>query len=153
MIQGRGYAVSINGLSTGTTDDANLIVLTAATDKPIAVGAVQGHFTDGDSAENVSFSVMRCNTVVGGSSVTPRPMNPDDTAAGFTCVTGPTSLTRSPTDILASFGGNGAANYGWYSSMEEFQIILKPADSVVIIVATAPASALTMRATINVTEL
>jgi hypothetical protein len=153
MIQGRGYTVGISGLSTGITDDAELIVLTAATDKPIAIGAIQGHFTNGDSAENVSFTLVRCNTVVGGSSVTPRPNNPDDTAAGFTCVTGPTSLVRSPTDIIASFGGNGAANYGWYASMEEHQIILKPADSVVVVVATAPTSALTMRATLSVTEL
>ena len=153
MIQGRGYAVGIDGLTTGTTDDANLIVITAATDKTLAIGAIQGHYSNGDSAENASYSVVRCNTVVGGASVTPRPTNPDDTAAGFTVVTAPTSLTRSPTDLLAAFGGNGAANYGWYPSLEEYQIILKPADSVVIIIDTAPTGALTMRASINVTEV
>lgn len=154
MIQGRGYSVGINGLSTGTTDDANKIVLTAGTDKTIAIGAIQGHYTNTDSSENASFTVVRCNTVVGGTSVTPRPMNPDSPAAAFTVVTDPSSLSRSPTDPIAVFGGNGAANYGWYPSLEEHQLILKPGDSVVIVIATAPTTtALTMRATINVTEV
>ena len=152
MLVGRGYSISINGLSTGTAA-ANLGAIVAGTDKPCAIGAVQGHFSDGDSAETVSFALIRASASTPGSSVTPRPMNPDDTAAGFTFSTSPTSVTLSPTDPLATFGGNGAANFGWYPTSEEHQIILKPADILILRILVAPVSALTIRATINVTEL
>lgn len=159
MLQGRGYSVAINALATGTSNAIELVSLTAATDKPIAIGAIQGHFTNGDSAENVSFSVVRVTgTPAGGAAITPQPMNPDDTAAGFTAYaaagsTGVTGLTRSPATPLAFFGGNGAANYGWYPSVEEHQIILKPGDLIAIGLEIAPGTSLTMSATINVTEL
>ncbi len=153
MIQGRGYALAVNGLSTGTSDDANLVAIVAAADKPLAVGAVQGHFSNGDSSENVSFALIRASAQTPGSAITPRPMNPDDTAAGFTASTSPTGVTLSPTDPLAVFGGNGAANFGWYPSVEEHQIILKPSDILIVRLVIAPTSALTIRMTINATEL
>ena len=153
MITGRGYAISVNGLSTGTTDDANLGAIVAATDKIAVVTSVQGHFSDGDSAENVSMALIRASASTAGSAVTPRPMNPDDTAAGFTFSTSPTSVTLSPTEPLAAFGGNGAANFGWYPTAEESQIILKPADILILRLVIAPVSALTLRLTINVTEV
>lgn len=153
MLQGRGYVVAIDALTTGTTDDIKLIGITAATDKPLAIGNIQGHFQNGDSSENVSFQLVRCTSLAGGSSVTPRPTNPDDTAAGFTVVTGTPTATLSPVEPLAVFGGNGAANFGWFPTVEEHQIILKPADQICVVVAIAPTSALTMQATINITEL
>ena len=56
-------------------------------------------------------------------------------------------------DAMAVFGGNGAANFGWFPTVEEHQIILKPADEIVVVIAIAPTSALTMQATINITEI
>ena len=153
MIQGRGYSIGIAGLTTGTTNDVNLVAIVAAADKPLAIGSIQGHYSAGDSSETVSYAMIRATASTAGAAVTARPMNPDDTAAGFTVSTNPTAVTLSPTDALAVFGGNGAASFGWYPSVEEHQIILKPADIIILRLVIAPTAALSIRATINVTEL
>ena len=153
MIQGRGYAIPL-ALTTGTADDADLFAIVAATDKPLAIGSVQGHYEVGDSSETVSFALLRASASTPGATITPTSMNPDDTAPGFTVTSNPTLVTvTTPASPLAVFGGNGAASYGWYPSVEEHQIILKPADILILRIEIAPTSALVMRATINVTEL
>lgn len=152
MIQGRGYVIPINGLSTGTTNDTNLIAIVAATDKPLAIQYVAGHFRNGDSGENVSFGLIRASASTAGNSITPEKMNPDDPAAGFTASDTPTSVTLTGSH-LAVFGGNGGSNWQWYPSSEAGQLILKPADILVLELITAPTAALTMQGLIGVEEL
>lgn len=153
MIQGRGYVIPIESLSTGTSNGTRLIAIVAATDKTLAIGAVQGHFSNGNSSENVSFRLVRASASTPGTTITPRLMNPNSPAAGFTVSHSPTGVSLQPDAALATFGGNGAANYGWYPSLEEHQILLHPADILIVDLVIAPTSALTMQATINVTEL
>ncbi len=152
MIQGRGYTIPINGLSTGTTNDANLIAIVAATDKPLAINYVSGHFRNGDSGENVSFGLIRASASTAGNAITIERMNPDDTTAGFTASDTPTSVTLTGSH-LAVFGGNGGSNWQWYPSNESGSIILKPADILVLELITAPTSALTMQGVIGVEEI
>jgi len=153
MIQGHGYVIPIVGLSTGTTNAVHLLEFRAVTDKPIAVTSVQGHYRNGDSAENLSFGLFRASAATAGTGITPLPTNINTQAAGFTASSGPTAVTLSPATPLAVFGGNGAANYGWYPSVEESQILLMPADIMILHIVIAPTSALTMDATIGITEL
>lgn len=153
MLQGRGYILPVTNLSTGTAADAYLLEIRAGTDKPIAIGAIQGHFRNGDSAENVSFALYRASAATPGSSITVSTAmtNPDDTAPGWSASKNPTVVTTTGGE-LAVFGGNGAANFGWYPSVEEHQIVLKPSDIVVVKLIVAPSSALTMQMTIGITE-
>lgn len=153
MLQGRGYVVALETLATGTSNGTNLAALVAGTDKPIAIGAIQGHFSNGDSSENVSFAMIRASAQTPGTGVTPRPSSANlSQAAAFTASESPTGVTLSPTEPLAVFGGNGAANFGWYPSLEEHQILLAPADIIILRLVVAPTSSLNMEATINVTE-
>jgi len=154
MLQGRGYILPVNNLTTGTSDDAYLLEVRAGTDKTIAIGAIQGHYRSGDSAEDISFAVYRASAATPGSGITVSASmtNPDDTAPAWSASTAPTGVTTAGGE-MAMFGGNGAANYGWYPSVEEHQIILKPSDIVVLKILIAPSVAQIMQMTIGITEL
>jgi hypothetical protein len=154
MLQGRGYILPVTNLTTGTSNDAYLVEIRAGTDKPIAIGAIQGHYRSGDSAEDISYALKRASAATPGTGITVSATgtNSDDTAPGWSASTGPTVVTASGPE-LAVFGGNGAANFGWYPSVEEHQIILKPAEIVVIQVVIAPTSAQTIQMTVGITEL
>ena len=84
---GRKYWVDLT--PTAVTVAADLVELTPADDKPIRVLSINlGQTSDtGDAQEElISLVWVRGHTVAGsgGSSVTPTPCNPTDTAAGFT---------------------------------------------------------------------
>lgn len=153
MLQGRGYVIPISGLSTGVADNADLVEFRAIADKPCWVTSIQGHYSDGDSAEVASFGLFRASAASAGAAVTPQPLNPNNPAAGFTASTSPTAVSLSPTTPYAVFGGNGASAYGWYPTVEESQLILAPSDIAVIRITTAPSQALSMDFSIYVTEL
>ena len=88
----RKYTVEFEGQTWATADgDIDLIELDAATDKPIAVtGLVIKTTSELAEAQEewLRIRVIRGHTTSGSTpdvSPTPRPLSPNDTAAGFTC--------------------------------------------------------------------
>lgn len=85
----RMYTVSFDGATvTNAGGDADLIELTPADDKPLTVcgWTIDVSSEVGDAAEEIlRYKIIRGHATTGnGSSVTPRPLNRSDAAAGFT---------------------------------------------------------------------
>lgn len=107
---GRVYIVDL--VQTAVTVAADLVELTPADDKPIEVlGFELYQITDlGDAAEEIiGVEWIRGHTTSGsgGSTPTPRPLNPNDAAAGFTAETfNTTAASVGTTNILQNHGWN-----------------------------------------------
>jgi hypothetical protein len=104
----RVYTVEFEADAATTADD--LIELDAAAEKPITVlGWFISQGTElGDAAEEqLRYRWVRGNTTSGsgGASVTPRPVNLTDTAAGFVCEAGNTTAASAGTAVNL-FSGN-----------------------------------------------
>jgi hypothetical protein len=89
---GRIYTVSFDQQTiANASGDYDFFELDAAAEKPIRIVALfLGNKSEvGDAQEEmVAWSIVRGNTTTGnGTSATPRPLNPDDVAAGFTAET------------------------------------------------------------------
>jgi len=102
MATGRIYTVSFTEVAITVAVD--VFELTPADDKPIAVlGFFWGQSTDfGDAAaEIIPYRVIRGHTTSGsgGAATTPRPVNPSDAAAGFTCETNNTTAATIGTTV------------------------------------------------------
>lgn len=155
MLQGRGFIIPIDNLSSGTTNDVVIMSIATGATAPVAIGAIQGHFRNGDSAENVSFGLYRVSsgTPAGGSSVTVKKTNTLDGNTTVTVTDGVVTGLTLESEPMAVFGGNGAANWGWYPSTEEGQIIMRVSTYLALKVIVAPTTALTLQGTISITEL
>jgi hypothetical protein len=99
---GRIYYVDLT--PTAVTVAADLLEITPATNKPVIIrGLSIGQTTDtGDAAEEIiGLLWVRGHTTSGsgGSSPTPRPKNPTDAAAGFTCETFNTTQASAGTGV------------------------------------------------------
>lgn len=86
-MRGRQYIIDLT--PTAVTVAADLIEITPADDKPVRIISTNLHQTSdfGDAQDEVISCVwVRGNSTPGsgGSTVTPRPVNRSDTAAGFT---------------------------------------------------------------------
>lgn len=91
----RYYSVEFENI-TAPAADIDFFELAAADDKPIEiVYGVIGQFTDMGEAEEEGLPMTITRNITasgsGGSVVTPRPLNPNDAAAGFTCEVGNTT--------------------------------------------------------------
>lgn len=102
----REYFVAARNVSLATASgDYDLVYLAAAAEKPITLmGLILGQTTEvGDAQEEMlDITVVRGNTTVGsgGSSITPRPRDPDDAAAAFTARIGDTTIASVGTEHL-----------------------------------------------------
>ncbi len=99
---GRLYSVEFSKVEVSL--DSDLFELTPADDKPIAIHAVfLAQSSDlADAAEEIlNFKILRGHTTSGsgGSSSTPAPLNPIDTAAGFTCEVNNTTIATVGTVV------------------------------------------------------
>jgi len=100
------YAVAFTGYSINNADGIqDLFEIQPAADRPIElVGFKFSQRTDfGDSEEEgLPVNVIRGNLVIGsgGSAVTPRPLDPRDSAAGFTAVRGNTTPASTGVEHL-----------------------------------------------------
>ncbi len=99
---GRMYSVEFSKIAV--TLDQDWFELTPADDKPIALHAVflsQSSDT-GDAAEEIlDYQIIRglATSGSGGGTSTPAPLNPIDTAAGFTCEVNNTTIATAGTPI------------------------------------------------------
>ncbi len=112
---GRIYTVSFQGTITNAGGDSDLLEVLPADDKPVKLrGLLLSQISEvGDAAEEgLRISILRLPATVtsgsGGSSVTPKPMDSADAAAGAACECNNTTVatTSGTPDTLAEIGWN-----------------------------------------------
>lgn len=151
----RLYTVTFNAVAVTAAQD--LFELTPADDKPITIiGWALDQTTDfGDAAaEQLGLQVIRGFTASGsgGSTPTPAPLDPNDTAAGFTAEANNTTLANTGTTAtLYSAGWNVQAGCRDFLP-EGMQPKATQANTTIVLRMTAPADSITLNGTIWVAE-
>lgn len=117
MSKGRLYTVEFENVAVTASQD--FFELAAGDDKPISIaGIFLAQSTElGDAAEEqLRLRIIRGHTTsgsVGGTAPTPRPVNPRDGAAAFTCEINNTTIASAGTPVnLFSHGWNIRGEYG-----------------------------------------
>lgn len=156
-MEGRIYTVDI--VAAAITVAADVVELTPADDKPIEVlGFDILQTTDvGDAAEEIIGLVwVRGHTTsgTGGTTVTPRPTNPTDAAAGFTAESLNTTAASVGTTV-------NLQRHGWNIRMP--QTIFYPPElcpqasqtntTLLLRMAAAPTDSITISGSVTVREL
>lgn len=154
---GRKYYVDLP--PTAVTVAADLVELTPADDKPITIlGLNLAQTTDtGDAAEEIiSLVWVRGYTASGsgGSTSTPRPCNPSDTAAGFTAeIFNTTAATTGTAVNLARHGWNVRVPMERPYTPEEAMEATQGNTTIILRMSAAPADSLTISGSILVEEM
>jgi len=155
---GRVYTVDI--APAAVTVAADIVELTVADDKPIAIHAIDIlQTTDlGDAAEEIIGLIwVRGNATTGSggtSSITPQPLNPADAAAGFTAESLNTTAASSGTAVnLQRHGWNIRAPLTIFYPPEDRPHASQANTLLVLRMAAAPADSITISGSITVEEL
>ncbi len=113
----RVYTVQVENVTITTAGgDADLVELDAAAEKPIELFGIQIFSTSElqeAQEEWIRCQIIRGHTTTGnGTSATPRPVSPVDTAAGFVAETFSTTIASAGTGVaLNTFAFNVRAGY------------------------------------------
>lgn len=152
---GRIYSVVFSAVAVSAAQD--LFEITPADDKPVEIiGLELGQTSDaGDAADELlQISIIRGFTASGsgGSTPTPAPLDPIDTAAGFTSEVNNTTVANTGTSVtLWTTTWNVRAGYiNWWPP--EARPAASQANTTIVVRTTAPADALTMSGTLYVRE-
>ena len=152
---GRIYSVVFSAVAVSAAQD--LFEITPADDKPIEiVGLELGQTSDSGDADDelLQISIIRGFTASGsgGSTPTPAPLDPIDTAAGFTSEVNNTTVANTGTSVtLWTTTWNVRAGYiNWWPP--EARPAASQANTTIVVRTTAPADALTMSGTLYVRE-
>jgi hypothetical protein len=153
---GRLYTVSFSKVAT--TVAADLFEITPADDKSIEIiGLFIANNSDfGDAqAENIPYKVIRGNTTSGsgGTAPTPRPLDRNGPAAGFTAEVNNTTAASagSPLDLHASAFNVAVGEALWLPEGCGWQA--SQADTLIVVrLASAPADSIELSGTLYVKE-
>lgn len=155
-MSGRTYAVTFSAVAVSAAQD--LFEITMADDKPVEIVGIElGQSSDaGDAADELlQISIIRGFTASGsgGSAATPIPMNPSDSAAGFTAEVNNTTLANTGSNVTLHTGTwNVRAGYiNWFP--EDARPQASQANSTLVVRQTVPLDAITMSGTLYVREL
>jgi hypothetical protein len=152
----RVYAVPFSAVAVSAAQD--LWELTPADDKPLEIVGIElGQTSDAGDAQDelLQISIIRGHTTSGsgGSAATPVPLNPNDTAAGFTAEVNNTTVASAGTTTTLHTGAwNVRAGYiNWFP--EESRPQAGQGNTTIVVRQTAPADALTVSGVLYVREL
>jgi hypothetical protein len=154
---GRKYTIDLS--PTAITVAADLVEITPADDKPVIVHGFEVYQTTdtGDAAEEIiSLTWVRGHTTSGsgGSAVTPRPLNPSDTAAGMTAeALNTTAASVGSTVNLSRHGWNVRIPTAVFYPPELRPEVTQANTTLVLRMGAAPADSLTIGGCIYVEEL
>lgn len=155
-MRGRIYTVIFSAVAVSAAQD--LFELTPASNRPIEIVGIElGQTSDAGDAqdEQLQFSIIRGHATGGGggSSPTPAPLSPLDTAAGFTAEANNTTIASAGTAVTLHVGAwNVRAGYiNWFP--EEARPTATSTNTTLVVRQTAPADAITMSGTLYVREL
>jgi hypothetical protein len=114
------YSVSFEEVSVASADaPQDLFNLLAAAGKPLIVHEVRIGNTDGETSEQWSILVHRGTTAgTGGSTPTPRPLDPSGAAAGFTARVNDDTTQATEGLILLADGFNVLNGWIWIPTPE-----------------------------------
>lgn len=137
----RVYTVPFQGTVTNAGGDNDLWIFEPADDKPIKLRGLKfAQFSEvADAAEEVlRISIIRMTATVtngNGSSVTPVPVDPTDTAAGFTSETNGTTVatTSGSTTVVEEFAWN-VRNTPWETWWPDPEFCIKARQGEAIII-------------------
>lgn len=155
-MNGRLYAVTFSAVAVSAAQD--LFEITPASNKPCEIVGIElGQSSDAGDAQDelLQISMIRGFTTSGsgGSAPTPAPMNPNDSAAGFTAEVNNTTVANTGTTTTLHTGTwNVRAGYiNWFP--EEARPQLSAANTTLVVRQTAPADAITMSGTLYIREM
>lgn len=159
---GRLYTVSFVAVAVTAAQD--LFYLKPAADKPIileqfSIYAAGGTADAGDAQEELlRVEVIRLPATVtvgsGGTAPTPTPVNPNDTAAGFTSRVNDTTVATTSGTALThrARSMNNRVGFEWVAPPEHRQLVAN-AQAIVVRLNTAPADSLLLSGDADVREL
>lgn len=156
MTTGRTYAVTFAAVAIAAAQD--LFEIQPADDKPVEIiGWNIGQTSDAGDAqdEQLQITVVRGHSTSGsgGTSATPRPLNPNDAAAGFTAEVNNTTIASSGTGVaLFASAFNVRAGSDVYLP-EDVRPRAGQGDGTIVVRITAPADSLTTSGVLWVREL
>jgi hypothetical protein len=158
MSQGRIYSVVFGAVSVSAAQD--FFEISPADDKPIQLVGITFDQTGvgdvGDAAEEfLRWTVIRGHTTSGsgGSAPTPRPMAPNDAAAGFTCEVNNTTVASAGTPVVlheGAFNVRGPYIFWWPDGCEPGAT---QGNTTIVVRGVAPADAITISGTLYVREM
>ncbi len=152
----RTYAITFNAVAITAAQDA--FEITPADDKPVEIVSIElGQTTEaGDAAdEMLGVQIIRGFTTSGsgGSSATPVPLKPADTAAGFTAEVNNTTLANTgTTTTLHSAAFNVRAGWNYIPPLDARPVV-NQGNTTLVVRLTAPADSVTFNGTMIVREL
>jgi hypothetical protein len=151
----RIYSVIFSAVAVSAAQD--LFEITPADDKPVSIVGIElGQSSDAGDAQDelLQISIIRGFTAsgTGGSAPTPAPLDPVDTAAGFTAEVNNTTLanTGSSVTLMTSTFNVRAGYLNWFPP--EARPSASQANTTMVVRITAPADAVTMSGTLYVME-
>lgn len=156
---GRVYSVSFDGVTvTNAGGDADLFELAAADDKKIRIlgWTLDVSSEVGDAAEEIlRYKWIRGHATTGnGTSVTPRPANTADAAAGFTAEYNGASIASAGTAVDLHAGAFNVRAGERIFLPPPCQFDASQADGLLVLrLMSTPADDVTMSATVYVEEL
>jgi hypothetical protein len=158
-MSGRAYVVTFTNVAVSAVQD--LFELTAAANKPCALAALNlGQFSDAGDAQDelLRIEIGRGNTTSGsgGGTFTPVPMDPNDSAAGFTAEINNTTQATGGTRALLhadTFNVRSGYNYIWPFDLRPKFNATSGANALCVALPGAPADSLTCSGSAIIVEL
>ena len=152
---GRVYSATFSAVSVAAAQD--LFEVNAAAAKPVRIlGAEIGQYSDAGDAQDellsIQFITGYTTSGSGGTSVTPAPIDPGDTAFGGTVEANNTTVAADGTGLIRhSSSFNVRAGYVWMP-VPEARIVIVPSGRGVLRI-TVPADAITTNGTLWFEEI
>lgn len=156
MTIGRIYSITFSAVGVSAAQD--LFEIAPADDKPVEILGIElGQTSDSGDAqdEQLQLTFVRGHSTSGsgGSSATPRPLRPNDGAAGMTAEVNNTTIASSGTGVVL-FATAWNVRAGYYRPFAEHErMVCSQAEGTIVARSTAPADSLTMSGTLWVREL
>lgn len=152
----RVYTVVIDSVAVSAAQD--LFTLLCSSTVPIEIHSVvlsQKTLTSWEAKDITFKRVPATVTVTGGTSITPRPMLPNDTASVVTATINNTTLTTSSGTIVTEFADdfNFLNGFYWSPAGADDRIILAPSSAFCVRLGTAPSASMTVSGTVTFAEL
>lgn len=154
---GRMYAVTFENVAV--TAQVDFFEIAPASNKPCIVHAcyISQSSDVGDAAEEMlRVKIIRGHATsgAGGAAATPSPLNPGDSAAGFTAETNNTTIASTGTTVdLHAEAFNIRSGWVYMPTPETRPIVTQGQTTLVVRLMAAPADSLSMSGTLVVEEL
>lgn len=152
---GRMYTAIFENVSVSAAQD--LFEITPADDKPVKIHQIVISNVSSETADQLRYTIKRFSGAYtsgsGGTSPTPRPLDSNDTAAGFTVEANNTTRATGGTSVtLWAEGQDARAGWNWFPTPAG-QIRCPQAEAIVVGLEAAPASSTPMSGTVLIEEL